>query len=1395
MRNLYYILRMSSLARKQGCVFGILLLAAFACEGWAAETYVPSQPDPVLEPWRWRVFSELKGLGLRCMAEGHDRTLFFGVDHGVRSYDGIEWKIYTPDDGLISAPVNVVSVGRDGTMYAGSDMGISRFNEGKWKRFFPPEGEFPWPIDQIIEDVDGNVWAATAWGALRVNEEGATLYTTREMSVAVRSQAPYVELSLVPDEVTPRHLWGPGVGMKLAKGGYIGVPRGSTAMVVWGLTPGGPAELAGLRVGDHVQTVEGLIPSLPHLTLSGSEGTSVSMEVTRPGVPEPFSVTVSRAAVKGFAGEFSIADVFEDRDGVLWFGLSWGGEIVRYDSRSNPPEWRMFTAKDGLGQGDKPRITQTRDGTIWTISNHFLAGVNKFDGQTWTEIHLNEFGGNDINTSILETHDGTLWIGGHLGRLQVLRNGSWTVHTPSETLVSEARIITLLETSDQALWIGGLGQEVSRFDHGASRWTTFENLDFQCDTPDGTLWFRSGANSVVRQRSIGQVGDEWTRYTVQDGLMEQPARILATRKGVLWAVGQHEGVAATAQFDGERWSLKSHPMLSGIGEDGVIEAADGTFWFGSSVHREIERGLLGGILHYDANSENPEDAWTHLSPPEAPAYAYGIAQTADGTVWVGGSGLLSYDGKTWTHIEEPGGVTSWIHGLLGTADGGLWAGTRSYGLFHFDGHHWTQYGVEEGLANNRVKAIHHAIDGSLWAVTDKGISRFDGQSWITQALPLDLQEQPRNLRQAADGALWINDFSVQSSGSSSWTLRYSPEVDPPQTEILPGIAQSLDVVSQPGNTTLAWRGTDRWQLTADEELQYSWRINDGSWTAFSPEVTKIFFALDSGKYTFEVKARDRDFNEDLTPAIIQFSVLPPVWGQPWFICLVGVFFVAISIQTVRVIRRDRRLLESNAGLQEKTSNLEKANRQVRQANQLKSQFLANMSHELRTPLNAILGFAQLMARDRAFPSDHRENLTVINRSGEHLLTLINDVLEMSKIEAGQTALNENGFDLYDLLETVEGMFRLRAEEKNLEFVFSREDNLPQYIHADQQKLRQVLINLLGNAVKFTEEGSVALRSRFENGSSSPRLFFEVEDTGEGIDPKERNVMFEAFVQTTSGKRAQEGTGLGLPISQQFVRMMGGVIRVQTEVERGSIFSFDIQVRLADATEARIERPKRRVIGLEPNQPVYRILIVEDRVENRKLLFQLLAPLGFEVREAENGLQSVEIWREWKPHLIWMDMRMPVMDGYEATRRIKKTTQGQATVVIALTASAFEEQSSMILSEGCDDLLRKPFKEEEILGAMTKHLGVRFVFESEDALSVPVKPRTTGKLSPDALSGLPAEWIEQLHEAATQADGEMVLALLKQIETEHEELAGDIKHLVDEFRFDHILNLSKPRQNG
>jgi two-component system sensor histidine kinase/response regulator len=448
------------------------------------------------------------------------------------------------------------------------------------------------------------------------------------------------------------------------------------------------------------------------------------------------------------------------------------------------------------------------------------------------------------------------------------------------------------------------------------------------------------------------------------------------------------------------------------------------------------------------------------------------------------------------------------------------------------------------------------------------------------------------------------------------------------------------------------------------------------------------------------------------------------------------------------------------------------------ANRAKSRFLAKMSHELRTPLNAILGFSQMMTRSPSLSSEQHEYLEIINRSGEYLLELINDILSMAKIEAGQISLTENCFDLHGLLASLEEMFQLKANAKDLLLKVERTLDVPQYVQTDENKLRQVLINLLSNGIKFTSQGSVTLRAMGNDdasveretqntrdaetssttlsasSTSTPkyRLVFQVEDTGCGIAPNELPTIFDPFVQTKTGRQSMQGTGLGLAISQQFVRLMGGDISVSSQLGHGTTFTFDIQVCLVASVQEKTISTTQRVLGLQPNQPNYRILVVEDVRVNRRLLVKLLGAVGFEVQEAENGQQGIDAWERWQPHLIFMDMQMPVMDGYEATKEIKKAqarkllakrgetqdeksldsgfklqnrehqtddplhplslTNPTSTVIIALTASAFEEQRLAILEAGCDDFLRKPFREEQLFEKIAHYVGVRYIYESQ-----------------------------------------------------------------------------------
>jgi two-component system sensor histidine kinase/response regulator len=505
------------------------------------------------------------------------------------------------------------------------------------------------------------------------------------------------------------------------------------------------------------------------------------------------------------------------------------------------------------------------------------------------------------------------------------------------------------------------------------------------------------------------------------------------------------------------------------------------------------------------------------------------------------------------------------------------------------------------------------------------------------------------------------------------------------------------------------------------------------------------------------------------------------------------------------------------------------------ANRSKSLFLANMSHELRTPLNAILGFAQLMERDPVLTPRQRTSLATINRSGEHLLDLINDVLEMSKIEAGRIVLNPTPFDLYWLLQTLREMFQIRAEAKQLSLQFEREANLPQWICTDEGKLRQVLTNLLSNAVKFTQQGGVVLRvgvrqeagvrsqesgvrsGAIEGGDSSDgevasldvlsaeitlssiapiHLYFEVEDTGRGIAPEEMDQLFQPFVQTASGAHAREGTGLGLTISRQFVRLMGGDIWVTSEVGQGSIFGCEVLVEGADPAAVVPPQLRRRVMHLAPEQPIYRVLIVDDRAENRELIAQLLDTVGFVTRTANDGEAAIVQWQTWHPHLIWMDMRMPVMDGYEATRQIRRaqTTRSglqPTSKIIALTASAFEEQRTNILAAGCDDWVAKPFKEHEIFEKMAEHLGVQYLYAE---LNETGHSRGSSSISPGlvpaSLQSQPIDWVTHFHQAALAVDSDRLLELIAQIPTNDRTLAEGLEDLVRRFCFDELLELSQ-----
>jgi signal transduction histidine kinase/ActR/RegA family two-component response regulator len=479
------------------------------------------------------------------------------------------------------------------------------------------------------------------------------------------------------------------------------------------------------------------------------------------------------------------------------------------------------------------------------------------------------------------------------------------------------------------------------------------------------------------------------------------------------------------------------------------------------------------------------------------------------------------------------------------------------------------------------------------------------------------------------------------------------------------------------------------------------------------------------------------------------------------------------------LRQHQAHLEDQVRL--RTAELEAARDVAEAANSAKSVFLANMSHELRTPLNAVLGFSELMSRDADATPGQRERLDIINRSGQHLLGMINDVLDLSKIEVGSQKVEVETLDIERLVDDLAVMFRLRTEEKGLDFRLERANDVPSHVTTDAGKLRQILINLLGNAVKFTAAGGIVLRLRAKSDAAAYRLLFEVEDTGRGIPQADLDRVFEPFVQLAQSNESQAGSGLGLTISRRLARLMGGELTVASHVGKGSVFTLEIPAGRATALEA-APPSDSRVCGLADGEPRWRLLVVDDKIENRQLMRALLEPMGFEVRDVASGAASLEMVEQWHPHLVWMDMRMPGMDGYEATRRIRTLPGAAGIKVVALTASAFAEQRGAILAAGCDDVVHKPFRAAEIFAALERHLGVHYRYEASGAL-----PPTVDL----DWSALPEPLAAEVCRAAALLDLEAIEKAIARVAEVQPALANGIASLARDYRFDQILQRCRP----
>ncbi|HSF81807.1 MAG TPA: two-component regulator propeller domain-containing protein [Anaerolineales bacterium] len=1309
------------------------------------------------------------------------------------------------EEGLSQSVVNVFLQDSQGFLWMGTQDGLNRY-DGKNFVTFKYDPDNPLSLGQnfiqaLVEDQDGVLWVGTLGGGLNQYDRATGRFTRYR----ARPNQPFtipdnnVQAILVARDGT---LW---VGTN--SGGLSRFDKDSGQFTSYQNEPDDPESLSNNNVGEIIEDAQG---NLWLTTFGGGlnrfDPLSDKFRRYLNDPEDPGSLSSNLAQV-----------VYQDRQGAIWVGTFNGG-LNRFEPATGSFTIFLNDPDDphSLGANNVQEIFEDSQGSLWIGTNP--GGLNRHDranGKFYR--YLNDpanpksLGHNNV-VSLYEDQAGVLWAGTFgAGASKSDPNRAkflyYKKNPQDPNSLSDNSIWSILEDRQGYLWVGTFEGGLNRLDRTTGQWTHFLN---DADDPgsissnqiwslledrDGNLWAgtTAGLNTYLR------ASDTFTQT-----LAPLTLDLIQSRDGAIWLGTITGGLGKldpqTRQISYYTNDPNNPNSLSDNTINVILEDRSGFLWVGT---------INGGLDRFDPQTEQ----FTHFPhDPDDPStlsnnYVLSIYQDSQGVIWVatGGGGLNRYlpETGTFAHYTEKNGLPNdTIYGILEDEQGHLWMSTN-LGLAEFDPQTEAvkTYDVRDGLQSNEFNqgAYYRNAAGEMFFAGVNGLNIFHPQELVDNTyLP----------------PVVITRFDLFNE----------PVPVGPESPLQKTIEQTdtINLTYQQDYLTFEFAAL---HYSAPQDIQYAYMLEgfEEDWNEVGNRNFASYTNLPPGEYTFRVKATNADGVWNEAGTALQISITPPFWETLWFRLTAGLLVVGsvsgVFYLRVRAVEAQRRRLEilvdeRTSELQATLVELKRSKEAAEAANRAKSIFLANISHELRTPLNAILGFSQLMIRhanlggigDGGLTQKQRENLQVINRSGEHLLGLINDVLEMSKIEAGRTTFNQNSFNLFNMLKGLEDMFRLRAEDKGLTLEFDTLPDVPRYICTDEGKLRQILMNLLGNAVKFTSEGGVVLRV-YLAGEAKPNealncaeeisevhlLRCEVEDSGPGITTEELEIIFDPFVQSKSGQQAQEGTGLGLSISLQYAQLMGGDLTARSEPEVGSMFRLEIPIQIVSEAAVRSTLLKKQVAALAPGQPRYRVLVVDDKEVNRELIVKMLTPLGFEVQEAEHGLQALQVWEAWDPQLIFMDMRMPVMDGYEATRRIKGTIKGQATVIIALTASALEEDRAIILSEGCDDYIRKPFRESDIFEAFEKHLGVQFVYEGEEEQASEPIPTETWERAEMAshIASLAPEQVELLAQATRLGYTDQILEAIRQIGLADRELAEMLSDLANNFEHEKILAIIGP----
>ena len=1073
---------------------------------------------------------------------------------------------------------------------------------------------------------------------------------------------------------------------------------------------------------------------------------------------------------------FYVEEVFQDNQNRIWIWASQGLEyghvfymIIKTNENFEIKYSKNFTSSHGLVKGDGSRFSQDKQGNIWMVNNEYDKGISIYNGSKWKYFKLR---GENSHLSVSNIN-GDIWIGG-FAVLNIYKNNKWKKYQRPLIPIPDSYISVYKDNSGY-LWIIGTQNEIIRIDYSNKKWASYKSLNFQCEDKSGNQWFLSVDGKVVIKKE-----NKWFSYSNEDGLPDAPVKIYCLRNGQICVAGSFNEKASISFFNEQKWERQVYPELSwGIDYRAVYEDTEGNLWIGASVNSDHNKGQKSGVIKLKYPGTKKQEK-VHYTPHDGieKENAYGIAQTKDGIIWLAGTHLNYFEKGKWRRYTEIDELTKYSNCLGNTPTGELWVGSRMYGVFLYD-KNWQNFNIKSGLKSNAIISILPVNNHDVYIATTRDFSRYDGKSWTTDILPenFTLSREGGDIQIQPNGTLWINRSSrewkrralnnniIEKEDEEYFsTFSYKTDTLKPNTKIL---FYSNEVPST-GNTFIEWTGSDQWQSSRNLNLQYSYRLNEGEWSEFSYNKNITFLNLKDGKYKFEVKARDMDFNIDSSPDMVNFIVLPPVWKQAWFIILISIFLIVIIVYQYSAIKRNKSLARLNLQLEKHSNDIEKKNflleehsneierknilleeqkEQILQQNILekernlgKIRFFTNISHEFRIPLTLVTGMIDTLS-EKTFkknPSFFKNQLSTIKRNANQLLRLIDQLMDFRKLENDSMVLKISKSNLVRFIEDICNSFAVFAQKHRIKLKFSTKiKKLEAWF--DQNKVERILYNLISNAIKFTSEGgciSIKLNSIKINTTTFAEII--IEDTGIGIADDEIKKIFEPFYQVKNvNKSKYEGTGIGLSIVYNLIKLHHGNMEVISttdknyHLKRGFSTRFTINVPI----EKSVYKDNEIIQATEISDPIkdsvyyyddYEldntnslqgdikltnkraqplIIIVEDNNDLRRFIVNELSNY-YKVIDASNGSDGFKLSVANMPDLILSDIMMPEMSGVELCDKLKTDIRTSHIPVILLTARTTDENKIEGFQIGADDYITKPFNISLLIARINNLLAIR-----------------------------------------------------------------------------------------